>query len=262
MIKSFLRVVLSSFVVLLVLLPLRGAQPVQPLPIGTYLPVMLGTNLDSNKSKPGEKISAKVKQDVSIPDGGKVKAGSELTGHIVTVIRGAEGTNGKVVIVFDRIRWNGKEQPITTELRALASMMEVFQARQPINSVALDGSSLWDYNTRQVGGDVVFGRKDVRNDAGVVGMSPEPGWVIGIPLGNPEAGCPPPENKTMQSFWVFSTSACGVYGGEDDPLQISRKPDDNKDGHITLTAPKRVLVRSGAGLLLTVLPQAAMQKVQ
>jgi hypothetical protein len=259
MIKSSLRVVLSVFVILLTLLPL---QPVQSLPIGTFLPVMLGTNLDSNKSKPGQKISAKVKQDVSIPDGGTVKAGTELTGHVVTVIRGGAGSEGKVVIVFDHIRLSGKDQPLTTTLRALASMMEVFQARQPINSVALDGSSVWDYNTRQVGGDVVFGRKDVRNDAGVVGMSPEPGWVVGIPLGNLEAGCPPPENKTMQSFWVFSTSACGVYGSEDDPLQISRKPDDIKDGHITLIAPKQVLVRNGAGLLLTVLPQAATQTVQ
>ncbi len=262
MIKLSLRIVLSSFVILLVLLPLHGAKPVQPLPIGTYLPVMLGSTLDSNKSKPGEKISAKLKQDVSLPDGGTVKAGTELLGHIVTVKRGAAGVNGQIVFVLDQIRLDGKEQPITTSVRALASMMAIFQARQPINSVAQDGSSVWDYNTRQVGGDVVFGRKDVRNDAGVVGMSPEPGWVVGVPLGNSEAGCAPPENKDLQSFWLFSTSACGVYGAEDDPLEISRKPDDNKDGHITLSAPKRVLVRSGAGLLLTVLPQSAVQTVQ
>lgn len=262
MIKFSFRIVVSSFVILLVLIPLHGAKPVQPLPIGTYLPVMLGTTLDSDKSKPGEKISAKLKQDVSLPDSGTVKAGTELLGHVVTVKRGGAGVNGQVVFTFDQIRLDGKYQPITTSLRALASMMAVFQARQPINSVAMDSSSPWDYNMRQVGGDIVFGRKDVRNDAGVVGMSPEPGWVVGVPLGNPEAGCAPPENKTLQSFWVFSTSACGVYGGEDDPMQISRKPEDNQDGHITLTDPKRVLVRSGSGLLLTVSPQSAVQTVQ
>lgn len=257
----------SSFVVILCaavsisVISLRAAQPVQPLPVGTLLPVMLSNNLDSDKSKLGEKISAKLKQDVSVPGGVTIKSGTEITGHIVSVKRGGNGLNGKLVFVLDHIRVDGKDTSITTDVRALASMAEIFQARQPINSVAMDGSSTWDYNTRQIGGDVVFGRKDVRSNEGVVGMSPEPGWVVGIPLGNPDAGCPPPENKNLQAFWLFSTSACGVYPDSED-LQISRLPADSKDGEITLTSSKRVLVRSGAGLLLTVLPQPAVQSVQ
>jgi hypothetical protein len=257
---SSLIVVLCA-AILINVIPLRAAQPVQSLPVGTLLPVMLNNTLDSDKSKPGEKISAKLKQDVSLPDGSVVKAGTEITGHIVTVKRGGNGLNGKVVLVFDHIRMNRKDYAVTTGLRALASMTEIFQARQPINSVAMDGSSTWDYNTRQIGGDIVFGRKDVRSNDGVVGMSPEPGWVVGVPRGNPEAGCPAPDNKNLQAFWLFSTSACGVYPEEED-LQISRTPADNKDGEVTLTSSKRVLVRGGAGLLLTVLPQSAVQSVQ
>ncbi len=253
---------LSITVCWLALIPLRAAQPVQKLPVGTLLPVMLNENLDSNKSKPGQKITAKLKQDVSLPDGTTAKAGSELFGQIVSVNRDSSPGGARVVFVFDRIKMNGREYPITVGARAVASMMAIAEARKPINSVAPDGSSTWDYNTRQIGGDIVFGRKDVRNDFGVVGMSPEPGWVVGVPLGNPEAGCAPPENKDLQSFWLFSTSACGVYGAEDDPLEISRKPDDNKDGQMTLLAPKRVLVRNGAGLLLSVMPQSAVQTVQ
>jgi hypothetical protein len=86
--------------------------------------------------------------------------------------------------------------------------------------------------------------------------------VVGVPRGNPDAGCAAPENKSLQSFWIFSTNACGVYGNEDDNMQISRKPNDNKNGQITLTSPKRVQVRNGSGLLLTVLPQAAIQSLQ
>ena len=260
MTKLFLVPALCAAVVLSVI-PLRAAQPVQPLPVGTLLPVMLNTHLDSDKSKPGEKISAKLKQDVSVPGSITLKSGTEITGHIVAVKRGGNGLAGQLVFVLDHIRMDGKDTSITTDLRALATMTEIFQARQPINSVAMDGSSTWDYNTRQVGGDVVFGRKDVRSNDGVVGTSPEPGWVVGIPLGNPDAGCPPPENKNLQSFWLFSTSACGVYPEEED-LQISRLPADNKDGEVTLTSSKRVLVRGGAGLLLTVLPQPAVQTVQ
>lgn len=255
---KFSSLVLSFAGILLALLPLRGAEPVQTLPIGTLLPVMLGSTLDSDKSKPGEKISAKLKQDVDAPDRGVVKAGTEITGHIVSAKRAGGGGNAQVVFVFDHIRINGKESPITTGARALASMMAVAEARQPINSVAMDSSSNWDYNTRQIGGDVVFGRKDVRSEQGVVGMSPEPGWVVGVPRGNPESGCAAPDNKDLQAFWLFSTNACGVYGDED--LHVSQQPAQN--GQITLSSPKRVLLRGGGGLLLTVQPQSAVQTVK
>jgi hypothetical protein len=253
---------LSITVYLLALIPLHAAQPVQTLPLGTLLPVMLDDNLDSNKSKPGQKITAKLEQNVSLPDGTTVKKGSDLFGHIVSVARMGGASGARVVFVFDRIKMNGREYPITVGARAVASMMAISDASKPINSVAPDGSSPWDYNTRQVGGDVVFGRKDVRSEDGVVGMSPEPGWVVGLPRANPEAGCPPPDNKDLQAFWLFSTSACGVYGDDNENMEISRKPADNKDGDITLTAPRHVLVRGGGGLLLTVLPQAATQTVQ
>jgi len=224
--------------------------------------VMLNNSLNSDKSKPGDKLSAKLEQDVTLPDGSTVKAGSEFFGHVVSASRGSGTTGARVVLVFDQIKMNGKRYPITTAARAVASMMAVFQARQPISSVAGDAGSSWDYNTRQVGGDIVFGRKDVRSNEGVVGVSPEPGWVVGVPRGNSGAGCAAPDSKALQSFWVFSTNACGVYGDGEDEMQISRKPEDNENGQITLTSPKRVQVRNGSALLLTVLPQAATQTVQ
>jgi hypothetical protein len=254
--------VLSIAGALFALIPLRAAEPVQFLPIGTLLPVLLNDNLDSDKSKPGQKIKATLKQDVTLPDGTTVKSGSDLFGHIVSVSRGNASAGSRVVFIFDQLKTGGREYPISVGARAAASMMAIFQARQPINSVAMDGSSNWDYNTRQIGGDIVYGRKDVRSEAGVVGTSPEPGWVVGVPRGNPDAGCPLTDNKGLQSFWLFSTSACGIYGDDDADMQISRKLDDNKNGQITLISPKRVLLRNGSGLLLTVLPQPATQTVQ
>jgi hypothetical protein len=262
--RSFLLVfgALASLTVLLAFLSVHAAQPVQALPVGTFLPVMLNSNIDSDKSKPGQKLDAKLKQDLSLPDGTTVKSGTELFGHIISVNRSSGSSPARIVFVFDNIKMNGRLYPITTDLRAAASMMAIFQARQPINSVAMDASSSWDYNTRQVGGDVVFGRKDVRSGDGVVAMSPEPGAVVGIPRANEEAGCPAPDNKNLQSFWLFSTSACGVYGNDDAKMEVSRKPSDNNDGHITLIAPKRVELRNGGGLLLVVEPQPAAQTVQ
>jgi len=256
--KRFASSLVAIFGVLFATVPLRAAQPVQALPPGTLLPLMLNTTINSGKSKPGEKLTAKLKQDLPL-DSGDIKAGAEVSGRVVSVKRGGAGAPATVVVVFDLIRINGQEFPITTNMRALASMQAVYQARLPINSVAPDGNSVWDYNTRQVGGEIVYGRNGVRSDAGIVGMVPEPGWVIAVPRGNPEAGCDAPENKHMQAFWVFSTNACGVYGDED--LKIARHADDPKTGQITLTDPKKVAVRGGAGLLLTVMPQAATQSM-
>lgn len=260
--RLFQPTALSILICFLAFIPLHAAQPVQTLPVGTLLPVELNDSLDSNKSKPGQKITAKLRQDISLPDGTTVKSGAELFGHIVSAVRGPGPSGARVVLEFDRIKMNKREYPITVSARAAASMMAIADARKPINSVAPDGSSTWDYNTRQVGGDVVFGRKDVRSGDGIVATSPEPGWVVGLPLGNAEAGCPPPDNKNLQSFWLFSTSACGVYGDEDEHMEISRKPADSANGVITITAPKHVLVRGGGGLLLTVLPQPATQSIQ
>jgi len=258
----FLFAALAAVAILFALVPLHAAKTAQTLPVGTFLPVMLNSNIDSDKSKAGQKIDAKLKQDLSLPDGSTVKSGTELFGHIVSVTRSSGSTKARVVFVFDQIKMNGRTYPLTTSLRAAGSMMAVFQARQPINSVAMDASSSWDYNTRQIGGDIVYGRKDVRSGEGTVGMSPEPGWVVGIPRGNPDAGCLPPDNKNLQAFWLFSTSACGVYGDDDADMQISHQPADTKDGHITLIAPKRVLLRGGGGLLLVVEAQPTPQTLQ
>lgn len=250
---------LAALLILFATFPLRAAQPVQALPPETLLPLVLNSTINSDKSKPGEKLSAKLKQDLPVDSGG-LKAGTEVFGHIVSIKRGGAGAPATVVLAFDRIKIGGQEYALTTNLRALASMSAVYQARLPINSVSPDGNSVWDYNTRQVGGDIVYGRKDVRSEAGIVALTPEPGWVIGLPRANPDAGCGPPEsNKRMQAFWVFSTTACGAYGDEE--LKIARHADDPKTGQITLTDPKKVLVRNGSGLLLMVMPQPATQSV-
>jgi hypothetical protein len=193
---------------------LYGAEPVvQQLPAGTLLPVILNSDINASKSKVGQKISARLKQDVPLGDNGRVKAGSEIIGHIVSVQGGSDGSSAKVVLTFDTLKADGRTYPLTTSLRALASMQAVYQARLPINGSTPDNLSVWDWTTRQVGGEIVFGgQKKVESTAGVVGTMVEPGWVIGIPRPNPEAGCGDPENKSIQAFWIFSTDACGAYG--------------------------------------------------
>lgn len=234
-----------------VLLLAATALSAQQLPAGTLLPVMLDKTLDSDKSKPGEQITSKLKQDVPLPDGGQIKSGAEVLGKIVSVSRASGNVPAKIVIVLNQLRAEGRETPISTSLRAVASMQAVFDARQPLNGGSEQGSSVWDWTTRQVGGDLVFrGQKLVKSRAGNVGTMPQPGWVLGVPRANPESGCAASDNNAIQAFWIFSTDACGVYGMKD--VQISRTPADSGSGQITLLSPTRIQVRNGGGLLLMV----------
>ena len=95
-------------------------------------------------------------QDVLLPDGARIPKGAEVVGRIVAATPGQSGTAARVGVTFDRLRMGGREIAITTHLRALASMNEVFQAKLPTNSFADYGTSTSDWNTVQVGGAGVF----------------------------------------------------------------------------------------------------------
>ncbi|MGO9303413.1 MAG: hypothetical protein ACLP3R_06870, partial [Candidatus Korobacteraceae bacterium] len=57
-------------------------------------------------------------------------------------------------------------------------------------------------------------------------------------------------NEQEQALWVFSTTACGVYGFED--LKLAQTGSSAPVGQITLESAKDILVRDGSGWLLLV----------
>ncbi len=62
------------------LLLAASALLAQEIPAGTVIPVMLQTTLDAGKSKVGQKIEARVMQDVPLPGQARIRAGSKLIG--------------------------------------------------------------------------------------------------------------------------------------------------------------------------------------
>src|SRR5215472_9253694 len=66
----------------LILLLAAALSWAQQVPSGTILPTMLDNTLDSSSTKPGQQISAKLRQDVPLPNGGKAKRNSKISGHI------------------------------------------------------------------------------------------------------------------------------------------------------------------------------------
>ena len=225
----------------------------QQIPAGTLLPVMLDNTIDSDKSKPGEAVTAKLMQEVPLPDGAKIKRDSKVFGHVVAVSPASSGQGAKISVQFDKVDIEKQTVPVSVGLRALASMETVALAKEPINASSGYGTTAWDLNMRQIGGQVAFnGAKIVKSQTGqVVGKVPQPGAVLAIPMANPARGCGGPTGNTAeQAFWVFSTDACGIYDGKDMTF-VSGIAGVNS-GQIVLESPKTVEVRGGSGWLLQV----------
>jgi hypothetical protein len=224
----------------------------QQLPVGTMLPVVLSTAINADKAKVGERISGKLGQYVTV-DGMRLPRGTEVQGRILRVEPGAGSSPSKVALAFETIRVGGRDVPITTSLRAMASMQSIFEAQLPTNVVDDYGSSIGDWNTLQVGGQSVYrGNGTVMEGAEVVGKASIVGEVFGEPKTWPWLACARDRtSKTLQSFWVFSTDACGVYGF--DGLKLTHAGRSDPVGQIVLESPGKLRVRAGSGILLMVL---------
>jgi hypothetical protein len=219
---------------------------------GTLLPAMLDDTFDSDKSKPGDEITAKLRQDVPLPGHGKIKRESKLVGHVVAVTPASSGNPYQITVEFNQIVVNKRVVPIITGLRAYATMELVAQSRLPANANSGNGASVWDLNMSQVGGQIAYnGQKVVKGNGQVVGRVPQPGAVLAVPMANPQFGCAGPgANKSEQAFWVFSTNACGIYGNDD--MTLVSGIGGTSPGQIVFKSPKKITVRSGSGWLLQV----------
>jgi hypothetical protein len=233
-------------------LAVTGALAQQP-PSGTLLPVMLDKSIDSDGAKPGDQIEAKLMQQVSLPDKGKIKRQTKVFGHVVAVTPSSASKAANITVQFDQIEDGKKKVPLSVGLRAFASMQLVAQARNPTNTNAGPGTSVWDLNVSQIGGQIAYnGQKIVKAPNGqVVGRVVEPGQIAGVPMANPERGCAGAGNTVEQAFWLFSTNACGVYG-DDQRVSMVSGIGGTTPGKITFESAKNFTLRGGSAWLLQV----------
>lgn len=232
------------------------ALAAQNLPPGTALPVMLNTSLNAKSVKPGQKIEGKLMQEVML-DAGKLKSGSHLTGHVVSVSQ--PGPSGaRIVLQFDQLQNEHQSIPLHVGLRALASQQNVFNAGLPVDASSSTESSQ-EWVTKQVGGDFVFrGRGYVSSDKGRVGTYSGSGVWAPLPATD---GCPAGDSTNpQQALWIFSTTACGAYGFEHTKLEQSGLTPPL--GQIVLGSPTDIDVRGGSGWLLMVVSPATAPATQ
>ena len=197
------------------------------IPAGTILPVSLNSSLRSGKSGSAATITATVMQDVPLGAGKTLRAGSKVTGHVVEASASGKGSDEpRISFQFDQVRFENRRVSITTNLRAVASVMEVETAQVP--RTGEDGESEGSWSLVPIGGDQV-GTRD------------------------PGEGCHDDvdDNSGAHAFWLFSADACGAYGYGD--LQILHSGHTAPVGEVTLTANgKAVKVGRGSAMLLRV----------
>ena len=219
----------------------------QSLPPGTALPLELNSNLSLKNARAGQHFGGKLKQEIRLGQGVQIKAGSRVTGHVIEA--GASGTGFHITLQFDQLQDEHKIFPLNVSLRALADSENVFNAGLPSgNSSTYESSTQWV--TRQVGGQFVFrDRGTIESDHGMVGTWSGAGtWGKLTPAGD----CAGDSNNDPQSLWIFSTTACGIYGYEG--MQLSHAGRTPPMGQITLVSAKPILLRGGSGLLLVINP--------
>lgn len=228
-------------------------QSAGPIAAGTFLPVTLNSNLRSDKSVSGAAITATVMQDVPLGTGKTLRAGSELTGHVIEATTPGTGSDeAKISFQFDKVRFEDRLVPITANLRAVASVMEVDAAQVPKAGGAEDSSGNW--NLVQIGGDQVsYGLSGpVMIGSQVVGKSTSQG-VLANTISDAGAGCrgAADGNSQAQTFWLFSVNACGAYGFGN--MRIGRSGSTEPLGEVTLVSnSKAVKVGRGSAMLLRV----------
>lgn len=237
---------------IIMLLLTAGSFAQDAIPAGTILPVQLNCSLRSNKAKPGQAITARVMQDVPLPAGAKIHAGASVIGQVVAVKSASSEANAEISLRFDTLATGTQHIPVITNLRALATMMDVSEAQIP-ESGPDRGTSEYSWTTEQIGGEVDYrGGGAIVHAAEIVGHSVPDGVLVRVSskVGTKCRGEVNGDDQP-QALWVFSSDACGLYDFPDVTLaHAGRTP---PVGEITLQSNKgNVNIRAGSGMLLRV----------
>lgn len=190
-------------------------------------------------------------QDVPLPEASRLSKGAGVLGSIVAVNSGDR--RAEVVFRFDTLVTGKRRIPVTTHLRALATMMDVHSAQLPLSGPDR-GTSDFDRTTVQIGGEVVYhGGGPVTHGSDVVGKS-----VVDRVLARQPSNVPCRGDlegyERPQALWVFASDACGLYDLPELTLVHAGRTEPRGEIRIASTNG-RVKIRTGSGLLLSVTRQ-------
>ncbi len=229
-----------------------GSFAQDAIPVGTILPAQLSSSLRLNRLRPGQTIRARLMQDVPLNGHSKIRAGAKVIGHVLAVTPASKGARARISLSFDTLAVGKRRIPLTTNLRAFATMMDVSAAQVP-ESGPDRGTSEYSWTTDQIGGEIAYhGRGAIVQGAHVVGYAAPDGALVQV-SSRPGTKCRGTVNGNdqPQALWVFSSDACGLYDFPDVTLIHAGRT--NPVGEITLESEKPDLnIPAGSGMLLRV----------
>ena len=220
------------------------------IPQGTTLPVRLDSSISLN-SKPGARITARVMQNVPLPNNEKVREGSKLVGHVIAVYPPDANGRSQVSIRFEELIASGRAIPVSTSLTALAGFMAVEQAQIPATGPDR-GTPSNAWTTTQIGGDEVYrGGGPVMEGSQVIGRPTPHGVLINAGSATASNCGGVVDSSVPRALWLFSADACGVY--DIAGLAITQTGQSEPLGQIVLSSSRdKLSVPSGSGMLLSV----------
>jgi hypothetical protein len=222
------------------------------IPAGTILPVRLNRGFSSKNARAGQEITGRLMQDVPLPNAQKIPEGARLRGTVVAVSSAGKSGRGRVSFRFDHVKLHRHSVAIVTDLRALASFVEVRFAQIPEATPGFGTPYAWA-TTDLIGGDVKYGVGGPVTDRGseVVGTGTFSGVLVHI-RAQPASGCRDEDgDHDLQALWVFSADSCGVYGMSG--IRIAHAGRTEPLGEIVITADSGdANVGGGSGMLLRV----------
>src|SRR5579872_4784347 len=178
------------------------------IPPGTILPVELNSALRSDKMHAGEVVKGRIMQDVPIEGQAKIRAGAKIIGKVVDV---TSGDRAEIALRFDTLKTRNRRIALTTDLRALATAMDVEDALIPTSSPDR-GTSEADWVTEQIGGETAYHGSVVTHGNRVVGKYGMEGALVQVSELAGSSCRGDLGNDQIQALWVFSSDACGIYG--------------------------------------------------
>jgi len=143
-------------------------------------------------------------QNVPLSGRARIHAGAKVLGHVLVSRRATPAEKAQVTLTFDTVLSGKRRIPVTTNLRALASMMEVSQAQVP-ESGSDHGTSEYDWTTDQFGGEVAYhGGGVITHGSEIVGVTTVNGVLVHV-ASKPGARCGGAfeGNDRLQALWVF-----------------------------------------------------------
>jgi hypothetical protein len=210
-----------------------SAALAQEIPTNTVIPIMLTSTIDASKAHAGQVVVGKLMERIPLLSG-SIPEGAKVFGHVAQVSKN-QGAGSTVSVVFDKIVSKNREVVINTNVRAVASMMAVYDAQIPIFEPDRESRSTWRL--------IPVGGESAASEHGI--------WSNSARASYADTHCTG-ENRTAPwsgTLWVFSPFACGTYGfGRG--LAIGHDGQTKPVGQIELRSNKNVQVHSGSGLLL------------